>query len=174
MSVPVAPCVVDTNVPVTANKQGEPSPACVLACVHTLDALMKGGHLLIDDKRRIIREYTNNLRSAGQPGVGDRFLKWVLTNHANPKHCTPVPLTERPEDPRDFDEFPRDEALAGFDPSDRKFVAVSCAHPQRPPILQATDSKWWGLREELTRCGVNVHFLCPGDIAEIHERKGGE
>lgn len=85
-----------------------------------------------------------------------------------------MPLTPRPEDPRDFEEFPRDEALSGFDPSDRKFVAVSCAHSERPPILEATDSKWWGLWEALQRCGVDVRFLCPKDIKEIHERKGGE
>jgi hypothetical protein len=69
--------------------------------------------------------------------------------------------------------FPPDEALAKFDPSDRKFVAVSCAHEQRPPILQATDSKWWGLREALVACGVTVHFLCPEHIQELHARKSG-
>lgn len=174
MSAPVAPCVVDTNVPITANKKDDPSLACVLACARALQALMKNGHLLIDDQRRIIREYTSNLRSEGQPGAGDAFLRWVLTNQANPERCTPMPLTERPEDPRDFDEFPRDEALAKFDPSDRKFVAVSCVHPARPHILQAVDSKWWGFREALDRSGVKVHFLCPKDIEEIHERKGGQ
>jgi hypothetical protein len=174
MSAPVAPCVIDTNVPLTANKKDAPSPACVLACMQALEALTRSGHLVLDDGWRIINEYKHKLSPNGQPGLGDRFLKWVLTNHANPQRCTKVPLTPRPEDPRDFEEFPRDEALSGFDPSDRKFVAVSCAHPERPPILQATDSKWWGLREAFQRCGVDIRFLCPKDIEEIHERKGGE
>ncbi len=174
MSILVAPCVIDTNVPLTANKKDAPSPACVLACVQALEALMKSGHFVIDDGWRIINEYKHKLSPDGQPGVGDRFLKWVLRNYTNPKFCTQVPLTPRPEDPRDFEQFPRDEALAGFDPSDRKFVAVSCAHEKRPPILQATDSKWWGLREAFAHCGVDIRFLCPKDIEEIHERKGGE
>jgi hypothetical protein len=171
MTAPVDPCVVDTNVPLTAN--GGEDLVCQLACVEALKALMRSGHIVIDDKFRIIKEYMNKLSQSGQPGVGDAFLKWVLTNQANPARCTQVELSPQQHDPRDFEEFPPDEALAGFDPSDRKFVAVSCAHPARPPILQATDSKWWGLREALARCGVNVHFLCPEHIQELHKRKTG-
>ncbi|WP_395857681.1 hypothetical protein [Cystobacter fuscus] len=134
---------------------------------------MNSGHLVIDDKFRILNEYKHKLSPTGQPGVGDAFLKWVLNNQANPTRCTRVELSPRPEDPRDFEEFPRDESLSGFDPSDRKFVAVSCAHPDTPHILQATDSKWWGLKEELANRGVRVHFLCPEHIEELHKRKSG-
>lgn len=171
MTAPVNPCVVDTNVPLTANQGNDPK--CVLACVGAIHALMNSGHLVIDDKFRILNEYKHKLSPTGQPGVGDAFLKWVLNNQANPTRCTRVELSPRPEDPRDFEEFPRDGSLSGFDPSDRKFVAVSCAHPDTPHILQATDSKWWGLREELANCGVRVHFLCPEHIEELHKRKSG-
>jgi hypothetical protein len=164
-------CVVDTNVPLTAN--GGEDLKCRLACVQALHAMMKSGHLVIDDKFRILNEYKHKLSPSGQPGVGDAFLKWALTNHANPERCSRVVITPKPEDSRDFEEFPSDEALSSFDPADRKFVAVSCAHPERPPILQATDSKWWGLREVLAACGVNVSFLCPEHIEELHERKSG-
>ncbi|MFL5359008.1 hypothetical protein [Archangium sp.] len=171
MTAPVDPCVVDTNVPRTAN--GGEDLRCQLACIEALQALMQSGHLVIDDKFRIITEYMKNLSSSGQPGVGDMFLRWVLTNQTNPSRCTWVEITPKQSDSRDFEEFPPDEALAKFDPSDRKFVAVSCAHEQRPPILQATDSKWWGLREALVACGVTVHFLCPEHIQELHARKSG-
>ncbi|MBZ4331379.1 hypothetical protein NR800_19760 [Corallococcus interemptor] len=167
--------VIDTNVPLTANNNEKTvSPACVQACVQEIHAVIQSGRIVLDDNWRIINEYKHKLSPTGQPGVGDRFLKWVLTHHANPARCVRVSLTPRQEDPRDFEEFPRDPALAGFDPSDRKFVAASCAHEERPPILQATDSKWWGLRREFERCGVRVRFLCPKDIQELHERKGGE
>ena len=172
MKAPV-PVVVDTNVALTANKKDDPSLACVLACIQALQSVMSG-HLVLDEDWRIIEEYTHKLSPTGQPGIGDRFLKWVLTNHANPQRCSKVRLTPRQEDPRDFEEFPRDESLAGFDPSDRKFVAVACAHSERPVILQATDSKWWGLRNALHQCGVQIRFLCPKDIEQIHERKGGQ
>ncbi len=101
------------------------------------------------------------------------FLKWALTNQTNPERCTRVELTPKLEDSRDYEEFPSDASLSGFDPADRKFVAVSCAHPERPPILQATDSKWWALRDALAACGVNVSFLCPEHIEELHKRKSG-
>ena len=171
MTAPVDPCVVDTNVPLTANS-GE-DPRCVMAAVNAIRTLMHSGHLVIDDKFLILREYKNKLSPSGQPGVGDAFLKWALTHQANPKRCTRVEITPRQEDPRDFEEFPRHEALARFDPSDRKFVAVSCAHSAAPPILQATDSKWWGLRDALATCGVQVHFLCPEHIEQLHKRKSG-
>jgi hypothetical protein len=170
MTAPVDPCVVDTNVPLTAN--GGEDPKCVLACMDALKELMRSGHIVIDDKYFILKEYMHKLSPSGQPGVGDAFLKWVLNNQANVERCTQVPITPRQHD-QDFEEFPSDEALSGFDLADRKFVAVSCAHPAQPPILQAVDSKWWGLREALARCGVQVHFLCPEHIQELHARKTG-
>jgi hypothetical protein len=53
-----------------------------------------------------------------------------------------------------------DPALATFDPSDRKFIAVARASGLDPDILQATDSKWWQLRDDCQRCGLKVVFLC--------------
>lgn len=172
MTAPVAPCVVDTNVPLTANAGEHSDPRCVLACVDAIRELMRSGHLVVDDQFRIIKEYGHKLSASGQPGVGDAFRKWVLTNHANPTRCTRVSITPK-TDPRDFEEFPANPALASFDAADRKFVAVSLAHPEQPPILQATDSKWWGLRDALATSGVTVHFLCPEHIAELHARKTG-
>ncbi len=45
--------------------------------------------------------------------------------------------------------------------SDRKFVAVANAHPDKPPIMHATDSKWWAWKDALKDVGITVHFLCP-------------
>jgi hypothetical protein len=70
-----------------------------------------------------------------------------------------------------FLEFPVDRALKNFDRSDRKFVAVALAHPERPPILQAVDSKWWGFKDALNRNGVRVEFLCPDDLQRLQVRK---
>ena len=60
-------------------------------------------------------------RAAAAPTCWNR-PEWIACLNlpsANPKRCSKVSLTPRPEDPRDFEEFPRDEALAGFDPSFR-------------------------------------------------------
>lgn len=157
--------VVDTNVPRVANAPHDrthASPECVMECVRRLREITSGGGLLLDDGWRIIREYRNQLRSAGQPGVGDAFLRTVLTRHADPTWCTLVPITPDPE--RGFEEFPADPDLAAFDPSDRKFVAVARAGPQPATVLDAVDSDWWEHRHALEGNGVTVEFLCPGDL----------
>ena len=160
--------VVDTNVPVVANgRSAQASPGCLLACIQRLDRVVAAETVVLDDQWRIMREYLNNLRSSGQPGAGDRFLRWVLINVRNPERCEFVPITpiggDDPDD-TDFAEFPDDLALAGFDPNDRKFVAVACAHPQRPPILEATDPDWWNFRHALRTYGVQIEFLCEQEV----------
>jgi len=58
-----------------------------------------------------------------------------------------------------------------FDRSDRKFVAVANAHPAKPPILQSTDSKWWGWKDALHEVGITVHFLCPEYVQTLYAEK---
>jgi hypothetical protein len=164
--------VVDTNVPVVANsRSGQASPDCVLVCLQRLVRITRTGRVALDDQWRIIREYQANLRSSGQPGVGDAFLKWILDNRANPERCELVKITPI-DNEKSFQEFPSDPALRHFDRSDRKFVAVALAHSQRPPILQAIDSKWWAFRAPLRRNGVNVEFLCQRDLQRLRTQKG--
>lgn len=156
--------IIDTNVAVVANQEApQASELCVQQCVKTLHQVTKTGVLVIDDGWRIINEYKKNLQQLGQPGVGDAFCKWVLTNWRNPNCCETVTITQQPAptDPTDFVEFPNDPALRTFDRSDRKYVAVALAHPETPPILNATDTDWWHHREILEGYGIKVNFLCP-------------
>ncbi|GAB4421675.1 MAG: hypothetical protein Kow00106_18700 [Anaerolineae bacterium] len=157
--------IVDTNVPVVANRRSEQaSLECVYACAHQLKQITREGKLVLDDRWLILREYMRQLSPSGQPGVGDAFLKWVLNNIANPTRIEAVSITpinpHDSDDRTDFREFPDDPALADFDRSDRKFVAVCVAHPQHPPILNATDRDWWNFREALSVHGIRVEFLC--------------
>lgn len=165
----MAPVVVDTNVPALANDLGSPFPACVAACVARLRRITRSGQIVLDDSWLILREYQANLRSSGQPGVGDAFLKWVLLNWASASRCCLVSVT--PCGDKMFEEFPDAPELSGFDPDDRKFVAVALADEDNPPILQALDSEWWGYRKELAENGVTVDFLCPREIQKLHQRK---
>jgi len=162
--------IVDTNVAVVANQDApQASPHCVLACVRRLEKIMGDEErLAIDNQWLIISEYRANLRSSGQPGVGDAFLKWALTNRENRSRCDIVAITREDGARTSFREFPNDPALQQFDPSDRKFVAVALAHPQHAPILQAVDSKWWGFKDDLQRNGVTVDFICQDDIRRLH------
>lgn len=161
--------IVDTNVGVVANGNAEQAPAsCVIACAKKLEDLQKGGTVVIDDNWFVLREYMRQLHSSGQPGSGDAFPNWILTNQANPTRCEQIHLDHWPRheaagegDEPEFAAFPGDEALARFDPSDRKFVALSLVHPEHPPIWNAVDTDYWDHRDALIRNGVALDFLCP-------------
>lgn len=158
------PLIVDTNVPIVANeKSDQASPQCVIACVQKLREIQNQHIIVLDNNWLIIQEYKNKLSQTGQPGVGDAFLKWVLINYANPERCQKVQITPTTEN--SFKEFPDDPALSNFDLSDRKFVAVALAHPEKPPILNAVDSDWKNSETALAAFGVRVEFLCPESIA---------
>lgn len=155
------PVVVDTNVLIAANGRDCPqsTPACQLTCIQRLNTIRQQDTIVIDNRWRILREYQYKVSPTGQPGVGDAFLKWVLTNQGNPAHCQQVAIIETSEG--SFQEFPNTPALQGFDPSDHKFVAVALTHPAHPPILNAVDSDWQIFAAALTEAGVSVQQLCP-------------
>jgi hypothetical protein len=153
--------VVDTNVAVIANGDGDVPAECELKCVRFLRDLVSQGGLVMDSADRIFTEYRRNLNMAGQPGVGDQFMRWVATNRFNPAVCDQVQLTQVGEDATEFAEFPTDPALNTLDPSDRKFVAVSCGHAARPPVYVAADRGWARHQGGLAACGVTITHLCP-------------
>ena len=161
--------IVDTNVAVVANGgSGQASEECEETCINRLQEITTGEiKLVLDDHRRIIEEYRGNLSPHGQPGVGDAFLKWVEINWPNPKWCDLVAITPVDDSENEFEEFPDDPALAGFDPDDRKFIAVARKHPENPPILQAWDRQWWDFRDALSQNGVRVEFICEDDISAM-------
>ncbi len=106
----------------------------------------------------------------GQPGVGDLFLKWVHDHRWSFPSEDRVAITK---DGDSYKEFPDHPALVEFDRSDRKFVAVANAHPRKPPILEATDSKWWGWKDALEDAGIEVVFLCEDWIEKKYNEKMG-
>jgi len=157
--------VVDTNVAVVANGRDTNTRAnCQLECVRSLQELVARGVVVLDALGLILKEYRAHLKPSGQPGVGDAFLRHLFDHQFDPSKCELVEVTPLPDDRRGFGEFPEDEELAGFDPSDRKFVAAARASAQNPVILNATDSDWLEFEVPLTRHGINVQQLCPGEL----------
>ncbi len=168
--------IVDTNVALVASGQSEQaSEDCVAVCAEKLGQINNGEvKLVLDNQRRIIDEYRGHLNPDGQPSIGDVFLKWVEMNWANPARCDLVSITPVDGSENEFEEFPDDPALDSFDPDDRKFIAVACAHLERPPILQAVDSQWLDFRNAFRRNGVTVEFICEDDIQRLHRSTGTE
>lgn len=161
-------CLVDTNVPKNANLATKPdllsdiTDTCIEQCVLAVEHITTNGGLVLDDGGEIFAEYLANLSLGGEPGLGNAFARWVQNNQWNVHKVDRVTITKNGES---YDEFPVHEGLIKFDISDRKFIAAANTHPSKPPVLQATDSKWWGWQDALAKTGITVRFLCP-DYAE--------
>jgi hypothetical protein len=162
--------VVDTNVILVANGQHDNvGSECVADCAVKLESIMSHGRIALDSKFEVLSEYQNKTQPVRAKRPGDVFVKWVLQNRSNIDRCDSVSLEENPQ--RKYEAFPDDYRLATFDESDRKFVAIASAHPQKPGILQATDSKWLAWTGALNDHGVTVEFLCGVEVARFHRRK---
>ncbi|MFY9810907.1 hypothetical protein [Aquabacterium sp.] len=171
-SLTPATYVVDTNVILVANGQHpDVSPACVTACQDWLQRIMAEGRVALDDAYAIVGEYQHKTHASDGQGVGDAFVRWVLQHVDDAARCDLVNLS--PDAGRGFLSFPVDEGLAHFDDADRKFVAVAHAHPERPPILQAADSKWLDWAPHLADHSVQIRFLCQAEVQEFHHHKFG-
>lgn len=155
--------VVDTNVAKVASRHApQADDACVDTCVQALNAIKQAGGLLLDDLGLILHEYITGLGHAGQPGAGEKFVKWAWDNQSCPEFVRQIAITPRTDYGwRLFEEFPDREDLSTFDKSDQKFVAVALASGENPAILNAVDSDWWNHLTALTAAGVTVEFLCP-------------
>lgn len=165
--------VVDTNVALVANMAVSSQTTGIhlrdiLKCVEAIEQIIANKSIVIDDNNEILNEYSHKLSFKGQPGIGDKFFKWLHDN----QYC--LPASQRVtihKSGNSYKEFPNIPELSEFDLSDRKFVAVSNAHPQHPPIYQATDSKWWGWKDALSSVGISVVFLCEEYIKAKYKKK---
>lgn len=95
----------------------------------------------------------------GHEKAGDLFMKWVHDHRWNEALCCRVPVTCTDEAAQVFAEFPAFDGLRDFDVSDRKFVAVANAHPEKPPIVEAVDYKWLGWKNALAKAGIGILFV---------------
>lgn len=169
-------CIVDTNVPKTANKVFDPPinqedlDNCILACIEAIDHVITKKGLVMDAGGEIYDEYCKQLSLSKKPGIGNSFMKWVHDHRWTLPDEDRVSITKKGDS---YDEFPNHEGLSKFDKSDRKFIAVANAHPKKPKILQATDSKWVGWNQALEEVGISVQFLCPDYVKAKYKEKFG-
>lgn len=179
--------LMDTNVILVANIQHEQaSIACIRACTELIQAVHKGGYLvLVDDQDGhswILSEYQNKTQpwSYGSQRVGDLFVRSLLQgNHAGSAVLEKVAITGKgpcdPDgEPRDYSEFPVDGRLTGFDHADRKFVAVASSASKPMPVIHvAVDAGFLQHKDVLHELGFKVKFLCPADIRAFRRAPKG-
>ena len=161
--------VIDTNVLVVANGRSaapQTTEECVIRCRARLAEILRGSEkVLLDDKKRIIQEYKNNLNQKGR-GFGDQFwLELVRRMWREQEKFIMVRITPLAGSTTDFEEFPNDDAsLTDFHKKDRKFVAVALAYQrdneEDAPILKAEDSGWDEFKSALAAHGVHIESIC--------------
>ena len=164
--------VIDTNVGIVANGRGCPQAdfACKLVCIEKLKECVeilndkRQGHVIVDSGNEIFEEYKSQLDFKGQPGTGDMFFKVLHERRFSTDNCERVEINRNEE--WGYEEFPHDEDLRGFDPSDRKFVAVAMKSQNSPVILNATDSDWRENCEALNKY-VQIEELCPNCLRSV-------
>jgi hypothetical protein len=139
------------------------SDACRSNCIALLESVRANSTVLVDSLDLIFSEYFDNLSVAGQPGLGDAFVRWLWDNQGYPEILLRVPI-QPAAPPQYFAEFPTSDDLVGFDISDRKFVAVAIASGLNPSIYNAVDSDWWNYSESLAASGIQVINICPDQI----------
>ena len=164
--------IIDTNVMVVANGRDAAPQAteeCVIRCQERLAEILRGSEIiLLDDKKRMIQEYKNNLNEKGR-GFGDRFwqelVRRMWQRSGKQEKVIRVHITPLAGNGADFEEFPNgDASLKNFHKKDRKFVAVALAYQrnneQKAPILKAEDSGWEEFRDALAAHDVQVDSIC--------------
>lgn len=166
--------VIDTGVLLVAEKlHDEAGVTCVSRCVEQLRKVSAGSagvRLVLDSAGAILSEYMGSKLAKRDPrGPGALFLLWLLTHRNNPAACEVITLNIDAQG--EYEAFPKDAALKKFDRSDRKFVAASLAHVDRPPIAVALDRGWRVYNDTLRCFGVTVEMLCPEDAARLAARR---
>jgi hypothetical protein len=158
--------VVDENVPIVANdsvrtipKSPQADQTCRLSCVQALRRIVRSGTLIVDDDGEVLENYRRHLHHRGQPGVGDAFFKHIVDNQFNLTKVRRISIQRNADN--EFDNFPADPGLATFDVSDRIYVALALAAPQKPQISNAVDSDYAEHKASLERVGVRVREICP-------------
>ena len=160
--------VVDTNVLIVASCVGREDTdfldECIKQCIQAIKNIRNGGTFIMDEGHEIFNEYRNNKEK-----IKDAYFTWLRDQYWQQKNqCERVPITRKGDS---YCEFPSHPGLAKLDPSDRKFIAVAYAHKEKPPVLQAVDSKWWGWQRDLKCCGIKVHFLCSAYVEDKYHKK---
>ncbi|MDA5630772.1 MULTISPECIES: hypothetical protein [Agrobacterium] len=152
--------IIDTNVAMVANHQNDDvQQTCQDACTFFLTDVKNNHIVLMDSGDEIRSEYAGALQQSRPYQLGAQFLIHLYQNQWNPKRVRIVDLAKTPAG--EFADFPTATDLANFDPSDRKFAAMS--RNTGVAVTNAIDSDWADSLVALNANGIAVNFLCGCD-----------
>lgn len=165
--------IMDTNVAV---KAATPQQDCKdeelemrEKCIQFIGEFVNNpkSQLVLDMDYEIIGEYRNRIPT--NTNMGKIFWRWFNTYIGKISFENMVKLDRDSEG--NYVMFPLEDRTLEFDWSDRKFVALARAHSEHPPIVEATDGKWFGFKEVFEEYGVHIDFLDMDYAAMMYERK---
>lgn len=165
--------IVDTNVPTKASypmeEWKEEELELIESCIEFVHKLINSpqSKLVLDMDREIVGEYENNIRESD---IGKMFFRWLYKYMANMDIMNDMLKLEKAKD-GSYKDFPENETLQGLDLADRKFIALSAVHKDRPLLIQAADGKWLEFVEELKKYGIHIEFLNPEYANEKFTKK---
>ena len=156
--------IVDTNVWVVASGDSSASEDCLANCFEWLLGFRESGDDLVVDTasfgsdqvpgNSVLTELRGNLK--GGSFIRDLFNRVFMADFR-------FELIEL-----EYDDsgavLPNDVLLPGFEPADRKWVALHLAHDDHPPIHNAYDGDWIKHEEDLERAGVGITHLCEMEL----------
>jgi hypothetical protein len=157
--------IIDTNVPLQAAKNlegmSEIEARCKECCFNFIEKFIHNptSQIVLDDGYEICNEYVRNIPLNFSPSIATMFMKWVFSYIKMIPTADLIHLNKSGD--KTYREFPAHEALKRFDKDDRKFIALSSAHVNHPPIVQGTDYKWKMYSEVFLGFGIHIIFLCP-------------
>jgi len=165
--------IVDTNVWLVASGHSNAGPGCREKCLSWFKNFeLSREKLLIDrasffahteqEGRTVLGELKHKLRegSYALDLYNNHFLKHFLIEAIGLEYKDGGAV------------LPDHVKLPGFEPADRKWVALHLKHPDRPPIHNAFDTDWLKSEKDLLAAGVEVVHLCRPELEEVLKNKG--
>lgn len=165
--------ILDTNVPAKASIPPNSCPEEELemqrACMEYIRTLTTGRDkkLVLDLGHEIWKEYQNNV--CKDSGMGKQFFKWLYSYYATILPQDHIKLDK--DENGQYIDYPYDDDTKEFDESDKKFVAISNAHNEKPPIIEAADGKWLGYEKAFAKYGIHIEFLNREYAQKMYEQK---
>ncbi|MGN6372188.1 MAG: hypothetical protein ACTHM1_04260 [Solirubrobacteraceae bacterium] len=161
--------VVDTNVlAVAEGMHSNASDDCLAACVSAVRQMQEGLVIAVDVCDEILAEYMKVLGESKMAGLGQKMAKKLWRSKNDRKVCLRISITPVGAPADSYEEVPHN--LRDFDPADHKFIAVANANGGGRQIFQAVDKEWWDRRHDFVHNGIDVQFLCHGDMMRLRRR----
>ena len=157
--------IIDTNVPLTAAGINENvTLLCKQHCVRVVNLVRNRAIcIVIDRDGEVLREYANKVhqKRSSLLDLAGLFLIYVRSNSGYKERVHQIHLRKVNGE---YADWPQDQTLTGFDPSDKKWVALALAFRQQTgqdaPVAYAIERGWDKYGEALNQHGVVLEHLC--------------